>query len=429
MAELSRVIEQISKDKGIEKKVIVEALESALLIAAKKRLGEERDFEVHYNEETDELELFEFKTVAEKVTNPIKEIEMKEAKKLDPEANIGDSLGLKLDAKEFGRILSQAAKHIIIQKVQEAEKDIIYNEFVNRKGELVTGIVRRYDKKDIIVDLGKTEACLPFDEQIFKERYRQNDRIQTYILDVRKNPFDHQIILSRARKEFLIKLFHMEVPEIEEGIVKIKDVARDPGERAKISVYSVDSNVDPIGACVGLKGSRIQNVVQELRGEKIDIILYDSDITKYICNAISPAQVTKVIADDSKRLIELIIPDDQSSLAIGKKGQNVKLASQLLNWKIDVISESQAKELAKHIKNKFLTVEGIDDSIADLLVKKGFSKFSEFQNLPAENISTILGISIQKSNELLENIKKTINNEEIKKNNNNINIVEEQKQT
>jgi N utilization substance protein A len=339
---LKHTIDQIVKEKGIDKGIILEALEQAVLSAANKKYRNTRDLEAHYNEDFGEVELFEFVTVVEEVTDSYKEIDLEEAREEDPSAQVGDSLGMKIDASDFTRIAAQTAKQVIIQKVREAERETIFEEFKDRNGELVNGIVRRFERGDIIVDLGRVEAVLPHNEQASREVYRQGDRVKALITDIRMTPKGPQILLSRTNPLLLSKLFEAEVPEISEGIVEIKGVVRDPGSRSKIAVYSNDSNVDPVGACVGMRGSRVQNVVSELRGEKIDIIPWSDDIARFACNALSPAVVSKVYIDEENRSMEVIVTDDQLSLAIGKRGQNVRLAARLTGWKTDIKSESKA---------------------------------------------------------------------------------------
>ena len=326
-SELARVLDQVEKDKGIERSVLVEALESAMLMAAKKKFGPEKEIEAHFNEDLGEIELFQFKTVVDDIGNQDTEIGADAARKLDPEVAIGDSIGIKLDSSEFGRIAAQTAKQVIIQKVRDAERDIIYNEFNVRKGEVVTGTCRRIEKGCLIVDLGRTDAILPAREQIPGEQYRPGDRVLAFLIDVQQTPRGPKIVLSRTCPDLLIQLFKQEVPEVNEGIVQIKSAAREPGIRAKIAVVSTDSDVDPVGACVGVKGSRVQNVVQELRGEKIDIVPWNEDETRFVCNALAPAEVTKVLIDDHNHAMEIVVADNQLSLAIGRRGQNVKLAS------------------------------------------------------------------------------------------------------
>jgi N utilization substance protein A len=341
LLDLNRVIEQVGKDKGIGKDILIEALENALLSAAKREFGPQREIEARYNEQLGEVELFQFKTVVEQVQNSYTEISLEDAREIDPEAQIGDSLGIKMDSASFGRIAAQTAKQVIIQKVRDAERDIIYNEFQERQGELVNGIVQRFERGNIIVDLGRTEAVLLPRDQVPREAYRQGDRIRAYVMDIKKTPKGPQILLSRTHPGLLIKLFELEVPEISEGIVKIEAAAREPGGRAKIAVSSRDPDVDPVGACVGMKGSRVQAVVQELRGEKIDIVPYSEDSVRFVVNALAPAEVSDVRVDEENRTMEILVADDQLSLAIGKRGQNVRLAAKISGWRLDIKSESR----------------------------------------------------------------------------------------
>jgi N utilization substance protein A len=335
MSEIRRVIEQVSRDRGIDKEILVKTLEEALGSAARKKYGANVDIEVRFDEERGEIEVFQFKDVVEKVTEPDLEIDLKEGRKLDPGCEIGDSIGAKMDTQTFGRIAAQSAKQVIIQKMKDAERDVVYEGFINRKGEIINGIVQRIDKRDIIVNLGRTEAILPVREQIPRENYRRGDRIRAYILDVLHESRGPQIILSRRHPQFLVALFTTEVPEISEDIVKIVGAAREPGSRAKIAVTSNDSDIDPVGACVGMKGTRVQSVVHELKGEKIDIIPWRSDPAKFVCNALSPAEISRVVVDEANRSMEVIVPDEYLSVAIGKRGQNVRLASKLAGWSID----------------------------------------------------------------------------------------------
>ena len=341
---LNHIIDQVVKDKGINRQVLVEALEAAVLSAANKKYRNTRDLEAHYNDDIGEVEVFEFVTVVDEVQNSYQEIDLAEAKEIDPDVEVGDSLGMKMDASSFSRIAAQTAKQVIIQKVREAEREGVFDEFKDRVGELVNGIVRRYERGDLIVDLGRAEALLPHREQVPRENYRQGDRVRAYISDVRMATKGPQIVLSRTHPGLLSELFRLEVPEVSEGIVEIKAVAREPGSRAKIAVLSNDPDVDPIGACVGMRGARVQNVVSELRGEKIDIINWTPDIARFACAALAPAEVTRVYVDNEEESMEIIVPDDQLSLAIGKKGQNVRLAAKLTGWKIDIMSETRAAE-------------------------------------------------------------------------------------
>lgn len=344
VGNLNHIIDQVVKDKGINRDVLVDALESAVLSAANKKFRNTRDLEAHFNEEIGEVEVFEFVTVVDEVVDSYKEIDLEEAREVDPDVEVDDSLGMMLDAGSFSRIAAQTAKQVIIQKVREAEREGVYNEFKDRVGEIVNGIVRRYERGDLIVDLGRAEALLPNREQAPRENYRQSDRVRAYISEVKMSTKGPQIILSRTHPGLLISLFSSEVPEVAEGIVEIKAAVREPGSRAKIAVVSHDIDVDPVGACVGMRGSRVQNVVTELRGERIDIIPWTPDPARFACAALAPADVSRVYIDDEGQAMEIIVPDDQLSLAIGKKGQNVRLAAKLIGWKIDIKSETRAQE-------------------------------------------------------------------------------------
>lgn len=341
---LKHAIEQLVKEKGIDRQVVLEAMEQAVLTAANKKYRNTRDLEAHYNHETGEVELFEFVTVVEDVQDSYKEIGLDEAHEIDPEAEVGDSLGEKLDSSGFSRIAAQTAKQVIIQKVRDAERETIYNEYSDRTWEIITGMVRRFEKGELLIDLGRAEAVLPAKEQMPREVYRPGDRIRAIITEIRMTTKGPQIMLSRTHPSMLAKLFEAEVPEIAEGIVEINAIVRDPGSRAKIAVSSNDRDVDPVGACVGMRGARVQNVVSELRGEKIDIIPWSEDIARFACNSLAPAQVSKVFVDEEKRVLEIIVPDDQLSLAIGKRGQNVSLAARLTGCRIDIKSESKVAE-------------------------------------------------------------------------------------
>ena len=396
--DLNRVIEQVSKEKGIDKGVIIAALEDGMLSAARRTFGLEHQIEAKFNPDIGEIELFEIKTVVDAVTDPANHITVKEAREaLDPEAAVGDELLSRLSQETFGRIAAQAAKQNIIQRVREAERAIIYNEFKDRKGELFSGIVQRFERKNMIVNLGRTDAILPEKEQIPRERYRQGDRIRAYILDVELTSKGPQIVLSRTHPGLLIKLFEQEVPEIYENIVEVKGAAREPGGRAKIAVYSHDSDVDPVGACVGMRGTRVQSVVQELRGERIDIVPWTADQAEYVCRALSPAKVSKIIMDEDERAMEVIVPDDQLSLAIGKKGQNVRLASQLTGWRLDLRGEAEAEEEARNARGSLMSVPGIGDVTAELLYQDGFKSAEELAASEVETVAQVDGVSAEKA--------------------------------
>lgn len=392
MQGLKREIDQIARDKGIDRSTIIGALEEAMLQAARRKYGPEREIEARFNEDLGEVELFEFREVVEEVTDPETQISLEEARRLDPDAQPGDEIGVKLDTSGFGRILAQTAKQVIIQRVRDAERDIVYEEYKDRKGEIVNGIVRRFEKGALIVDLGRAEAVLPPREQVPRENYRPNDRIRAYVLDVNRAAKGPQIVLSRASIEFLKKLFEQEVPEIYEGIVTIEAAAREPGGRSKVAVASRDSDVDPVGACVGMKGSRVQAVVQELRGERIDIVPWSPDPARYVCSALSPAQVSKVIIDEAARSMDVIVPDDQLSLAIGRRGQNVRLASQLTGWKIDIKSESKMREVARWLAEAVSVVEGCGEPEAEILLQQGITSLEDLANCQPELLFQLPGI-------------------------------------
>jgi len=396
--DLNRVIEQVSKEKGIDKTILISALENAMVSAAKKMFGHQRKIEAQYNPELGEVELFEAKLVVEEIQDAAVEITLEEAREnLDPDAQLGDELLSKLDTSSFGRIAAQAAKQNIVQRVRDAEREIIYNEFKGREGQLVNGIVQRFEKKNIIVNLGRTDAILPEKEQVPRERYRQGDRIRAYIVSVEMTSRGPQIVLSRTHPGMLAKLFEQEVPEIYEGIVEVKCAAREPGGRAKIAVTSSDPDVDPVGACVGMKGTRVQAVVQELRGEKIDIVNWTANQDDFVCRALAPAKVSKIIIDDEAHSMEVIVPDDQLSLAIGKKGQNVRLASRLSGWRIDVRSESEADEETRRARASLGAIPAVNDMVAELLYQAGFKSAEELSEADLESIVEVDGISPDKA--------------------------------
>jgi transcription termination/antitermination protein NusA len=342
--EILRIIEQISREKGIEKEVLLAGVEAAVLSAAKRRYGPVETLQARFNPQTGTLELTIAKTVVAELQDPKSEIALEQARAYDLEAKVGDVLPIPLEVEGFGRIAAQTAKQVIIQKVREAERDIIYNEYKGREGELINGMIQRFEKGDIIIDLGKTEALLPRKEQSTRETFQRGERVRAYILEVRKGTSGPQIIASRTHPGLVERLFEMEVPEIYEGIIEIKGAVREPNGRAKIAVYSRDRAVDPIGACVGMRGVRVQSVVQELRGEKIDIVQWSDDPATFVANALSPAKIYKINSNPDARAMEVIVEDDQLSLAIGKRGQNVRLAAKLTKWRLDIKSRSEYEQ-------------------------------------------------------------------------------------
>ena len=375
ITELTRVIDSVGKDKGIDRERIISAVEEAVLSAAEKLLkskNQDKELDVYYNPEEGEVELFEYKEVVETVTDPEIEISLTEAAELDPETELGDMIGVKI-SPEYTRIAIHNAKQKVLQKLKEAEGKVIYEEFIGRKGTIIGGIVRRVDRRHIIVDLGRVEAVLPPEQQVPREYYKMKERIRAVLLDIKESPRgEPRLILSRAHVSFVTRLFEAEVPEISESIVEIKAISRDPGGRTKIAVASKDSDVDAVGACVGMRGSRVQSIIQELRGEKVDIVPWSEDPARYVCNALSPAVVNKVVIDENSRSMEVIVDDDQLSLAIGRKGQNVRLASQLTEWKIDIKTESRVKQEQQEVLSLLTSLPSVSEVTASLLYNDGF---------------------------------------------------------
>lgn len=392
-SELKRLIEQVSREKGIDRDILIQALEEAIKSAIKKKYGNRFDVDVTYNDEFGEIEAFQFKEVVEVVTDHEKQVSFDEAQAMDPEAQLGDELGVRMDTETLGRIAAQSAKQVIIQKMKDAEREVVFDEYKGRKGTIANGIVQRVDKNGILVNLGQAEALLPPKEQIPKEIFRQGDRVRAYILDVKKISKGPQIMLSRTHPHFLIQLFQSEVPEIAEGIVSIIAANREPGSRAKIAVVSKSPDVDPVGACVGMKGSRVQNVVQELRGEKIDIVPWNMDPAKFVVNALAPAIISKVIIDQANRSMEVVVPDDQLSLAIGKRGQNVRLASKLTNWHIDVINENRYTRKKQAGYQALLGMSGMKEEIADRLYEAGITSLQDFMEASFSELEDLTRLS------------------------------------
>jgi transcription termination/antitermination protein NusA len=403
VSDLKRIIDQISRDRGFDRQLLVEAIEEAVASAARKKYGSRRDIEVHYNEELGEVEVFQFRSVVEVAEDEQTEISFDAAKVLDPEVQLGDELGEKMEnITELGRIAAQSAKQVIIHRMKDAERDVIYDMFKDRQGEVVSGIVQRFERGNMVVNLGRTDAILPKEHQIPKRSFKQGDRIRAYLLEVRQNSRDSQLILSRTADEFLEKLFQLEVPEIAEGIVKIMGVSREPGFRAKIAVSSSESDVDPVGACVGMKGSRVQNVVQELQGERIDIVTWSPDPAKYVYNALAPAHVSMVMVDEDANSLLVVVPNDQLSLAIGRQGQNVRLASKLMGWRIDVKSEQRWANLEDEGYQSLLQVPGIDENLADQLLAKEIKSVVDLARASVETLTIIRAIDEDYAVQLIE---------------------------
>jgi N utilization substance protein A len=415
---LLQAIEMVAKDKGIDKARLVKTVEEAILKAAQSVFGPTRELEARFNEDSGQVDLFQYMTVVDDVSDEEREIALEDAQKAGLSAEIGEELGFQIfwhpsDAKKaaeqdkefgdllnvkqarsaFGRIAAQTAKQVLIQRVRDEERDLIYNEFKDRKGELIKGVVRRFEKgNNLIVDLGRTEGILPFREQTPRETYRPGDRIVAWVKDIDREARGPQIILSRSDPKLVEKLFEAEVPEIYEGIVKIVACAREPGARSKIAVTSRDADVDPVGACVGMKGSRVQAVVQELRGEKIDIVPYDRDPARFVCAAIQPAEVNKVIVDEADGRMELVVPDEKLSLAIGRKGQNVRLAAQLTGWKLDIISEAKFKQMEEEAISALQQIDGVGEQSARSMYRMGFRALEELAEASEQELIAIPGI-------------------------------------
>lgn len=415
---LLQAIEMVAKDKGIDKSRLVKTVEEAILKAAQSAFGPTRELEARFNEETGQVDLFQYMTVVDDPSDEEREIALEDAQKHGLAAEIGEELGFQIfwhpsDAKKaaeqdkefgdllmvkqartaFGRIAAQTAKQVLIQRVRDEERDLIFNEFKDRKGELIKGVVRRFEKgNNLIVDLGRTEGILPFREQTPRETFRPGDRIVAWVKDIDREARGPQVILSRSDAKMVEKLFETEVPEIYEGIVRIVACAREPGARSKIAVTSRDADVDPVGACVGMKGSRVQAVVQELRGEKIDIVPYDRDPARFVCAAIQPAEVNKVIVDEADGRMELVVPDEKLSLAIGRKGQNVRLAAQLTGWKLDIISEQKFKQMEEEAISALQQIDGVSDVVARSMYRLGFRALEELAEATEQELAAIPGI-------------------------------------
>jgi transcription termination/antitermination protein NusA len=399
--ELKRIIDQVSRDKGIDKELLIGAIKDAIRSAARKKYGPRLEIEVEFNDDTGAIEVFQYKEVVGVVTDPMQQISLEEGRLQDAECEVGDSLGFMMDAREFGRIAAQSAKQVIMQRMKDAERDLVFEDFKDRKGEIINGIVQRVDPEGIIVNLGRTEALLPPSEQVPREIYHKGERVRAFVLDVKRQTRGPQVILSRTHPQFLMALFEGEVPEISDGTVQILGCAREPGSRSKIAVASRDADVDPVGACVGMKGSRVQNIVQELRGEKIDIIPWHPDPAKFATNALQPAQVSRIILSKDSQIMEVIVPDDQLSLAIGKRGQNVRLASKLVGWKIDVKSESKYSKSLKDGYLSLLSIPGVGEITANLLAEAGYTSAREVSETNFEELIQATGLTEKKAAALI----------------------------
>jgi N utilization substance protein A len=404
--ELLQIADAVAREKAIDRTIVVAAMEDAIQKAARSRYGSETDIRAEINPKTGEIKLQRLLRVAETIENSATDISLEDARDRNPAAQVGDYIAEPLPPMDFGRIAAQSAKQVIVQKVREAERDRQYEEYKDRIGEIVNGQVKRVEYGNVIVDLGRGEGIVRRDELIPRENFRYGDRVRAYIYDVRREQRGPQIFLSRTHPQFMAKLFAQEVPEIYDGIIEVKSVARDPGSRAKIAVISRDSSIDPVGACVGMRGSRVQAVVNELQGEKIDIIPWSNDPATFIVNALQPAEVAKVVLDEEAERIEVVVPDEQLSLAIGRRGQNVRLASQLTGWDIDILTEQEESERRQkefHDRTQlFTTALDVDEMVAQLLASEGFSSVEDIAYIDPEEISTIEGFDEETAAELQE---------------------------
>ena len=407
--ELLQVADTVARDKGIDRDEVLQAMEQAIQKAGRSKYGLEYDIRAEIDRKNGEIKLMRFREVADPIENEATQVTLVEAQRLNPEAEIGDFLTDALPPIDFGRIAAQTAKQVIVQRVRDAERQRQYKEFKDRVGEIVNGLVKRVEFGNVVVDLGRAEAILRRDELLPRESFRQGERVRAYIYDVRAEVRGPQIFLSRTHPQFMAKLFAQEVPEIYDGIIEIKAVARDPGSRAKIAVISNDSGIDPVGACVGMRGSRVQAVVAELQGEKIDIIPWSQDPATFVVNALAPAEVAKVVMDEEQRRIEVVVPDEQLSLAIGRRGQNVRLASQLTGWDIDILTEAEVSERRQEEfrtrSAMFIEALDVDDVIAHLLVTEGFSSVEEVAFVAIQELASVEGFDEDVASELQQRAK------------------------
>ena len=402
--ELLQIADAVAREKSIDRQIVVDAMQDAIAKAARSRYGAETDVHAEINTKTGELRLARHLQVVDLVENPAIEITVDEAKRHNPAAQAGDVIADPLPPFDFGRIAAQSAKQVIVQKVREAERDRQYDEYKDRIGEIVNGAVKRVEYGNVFVDLGRGEAIIRRDEMIPRETFKVGDRARAYVYDVRREPRGPQIFLSRTHPQFMAKLFGQEVPEIYDGIVEVKAVARDPGSRAKIAVISRDSSIDPVGACVGMRGSRVQAVVGELQGEKIDIIPWSPDVATFVVNALQPAEVAKVVLDEEADKIEVVVPDEQLSLAIGRRGQNVRLASQLTGWDIDILTEAEESERRQkefvQRTDLFMNALNVDETVGQLLASEGFRNVEEVAYVDLSELASIEGFDEDTAGEI-----------------------------
>lgn len=412
-SELGRVIEALGKDRGIEREVVIKAIEQAFLVTARKKFGIQGEYETRYNEQDDNVEIYQYKNVVENVRDPIVEIELEKAKTLDDEAELGDQLGIRIENPNFTRVDVQTARQIILQKVRDAEREILFAEFKHREHEIIAGIARRYERGNIIVDLGKADAILPRREVIPGENFKPGDRIQAYLTEVTMTNRGPEIRLSRTSPLFLVKLFELEVPEIQDGSIEIKSAAREPGARAKIAVSSVDKEIDPVGACVGMKGSRVQGIVNELQGEKIDIVRWSDDLGVFAKAALAPAEISNIMIDPEEQSMDVVVEEDQLSLAIGRRGQNVRLAAMLTGHKINIISKLKLQEKIKRSVENLVQLPGMIEAKAQVLVQRGVMSILDLSELAPDDISIFLKVDEEEATKILDSAKAAVEAQEL----------------
>ena len=412
-SELGRVIETLGKERGIEKDIVIKAVEQAFLVTARKKYGLQGEYETRYNEGDDDIEIFQYKNVVDEVRDQIVEITLGDAQELDEDVEIGDQIGIKIENPNFSRVDVQTARQIIFQKVRDAEREILFAEYKHKEGELITGIARRYERGNIVVDLGKADAVLSRREVIPGENFKPGDRIQAYLTEVVMTNRGPEIRLSRTSPLFLVKLFEIEVPEIQDGTIEIKSAAREPGQRAKIAVVSVDKDIDPVGACVGMKGSRVQNVVNELQGEKIDIVKWADDVDTFARAALAPSEITNIQIDHEDRGMDVVVEEDQLSLAIGRRGQNVRLAAMLSGYKINIISKSKLQEKIQKSVENLVQINSITDAYAQVLVQSGFMAVGDVAAAEAATLCDLLAIDETAANEIIAATTEAISGGEI----------------
>ena len=413
IASLGKIIETLGKERRSGKQPVDKKQEQAFLVTARKKYGIHGEYETRYNEGDDDIEIYQYKNVVEAVRDSIIEIGINEARKLDENVEMGDQIGIKIENPNFTRVDVQTAKQIIFQKVRDAEREILFSEYKHKEGTLVTGIARRYEKGNIIVDLGKADAILNKKEIIPTENFKTGDRIQAFLSEVVMTNRGPEIRLSRTSPMFLVKLFELEVPEIQDGTIEIRSAAREPGQRAKIAVVSSDKDIDPVGACVGMKGSRVQNIVNELQGEKIDIVRWNDDVEQFVKAALAPSEIVNIMSDHEERSMDVVVEEDQLSLAIGRRGQNVRLAAMLSGYKINIISKSKLQEKIKKAVENLLQIPLINDPKAQVLVQRGVMGVADLTDMDSKTLAKILQAGETEAQNILNKVKEMVENNEV----------------